>query len=94
MKHNIQPGVVLVQVCGESMLVATRLARGKCPYVKQMNPTGAFFWSLLEQGMDAEEMILAASEAYGVPPERVRPGLMQFLEELRKNGYLLEEGAQ
>ena len=31
MTHNIQPGVILVQVCGEHLLVATREARGKCP---------------------------------------------------------------
>ena len=31
---TIRPGVVLTQVCEEYLLVATRKARGLCPYVK------------------------------------------------------------
>lgn len=91
MKPDLQPGIVLTQVCGECMLVATRPARGKCPYVKQLNATGAFFWRLLEQGMDTEDMVQAAAVRYGATPERIRPGLLLFLEDLKKNGYLQME---
>lgn len=90
-QYKIQPGIVLVQVCGEQMLVATRAARGKCPYVKQLNATGAYFWTLLEQRLETEEMVQTASVHYQVEPERIRPGLLQFLENLRQNGYLLAE---
>ena len=69
MTHNIQPGVILVQVCGEHLLVATREARGKCPYVKQLNATGAYFWTLLAQNMTLGEMTQAAAQRYGAPPE-------------------------
>lgn len=93
MKDKIRPGVVLAQVCGESLLVATRPARGFCPYVKQLNSTGAFFWTLLEQGLNPEEMAQAALEEYKVPVERLRPGLARFLEDLRRNGYLIQEEA-
>lgn len=93
MRDIIRPGVVLAQVCGENLLIATRAARGRCPYVKQLNATGAFFWSLLEQGLDPEAMARAASEQYGVPVERLRPGLLRFLEDLRKSGYLIPEEA-
>ena len=91
MKHyQIRPGVVQVCVCGEYMLIATRRARGFCPYVKQLNPTGAFYWSLLEEGLDAEAMIRAASGRYGVDDARIRPGLLAFLDSLHAEGYLLE----
>lgn len=90
-RYKIQPGIVLTQVCGESLLVATRLARGKCPYVKQLNATGAYFWTLLEQGIEPDRMVLSAAQHYGVSPERVGPGLLQFLEDLEKSGYLLGE---
>lgn len=90
-RYNIQPGVVLVEVCGEQMLVAARAARDKCPYVKQLNATGAYFWTLLEQGFAPDEMVSTAAAHYRVEPERIRPGLLQFLEDLRQNGYLLTE---
>lgn len=89
--YTIQPGIVLARVCGEALLVATREARGKCPYVKELNVTGAYFWTLLEQGMDPDAMVLAASERFGLSPEAVRPGLLRFLDSLRDNGYLLPE---
>lgn len=88
MTHNIQPGVILVKVCGEHLLVATREARGKCPYVKQLNATGAYFWTLLAQNMTLGEMTQAAAQRYGAPPERIRPGLEKFLADLEKSGYL------
>lgn len=91
-RYQIRPGVVMAGVCGEYLLVATRRARGSCPYVKQMNPTGAFYWSLLEAGQDVEAMIRSASERYGVDEARIRPGLLAFLDALRREGYLLEEG--
>lgn len=91
-RYQIRPGVVMAGVCGEYILVATRQARGLCPYVKQMNPTGAFYWSLLEEGQDVDTMIRSASQRYGVEESRIRPGLLAFLEALGREGYLLEEG--
>lgn len=94
MKHyQIRPGVILVCVSGEYMLVATRPARGFCPYIKQLNPTGAYYWSLLEAQMDPEEMIRTASERFSVDDARIRPGLLIYLESLEKEGYLLEAEA-
>lgn len=91
-RYQIRPGVVMAGVCGEYMLVATRRARGCCPYVKQLNSTGAFYWSLLEAGKDMEAMIRTASDTYGVAEERIRPGVAAFLASLCAEGYLLEEG--
>lgn len=91
-QYQIRPGVVMAAVCGEYMLVATRRARGVCPYVKQLNPTGAFYWSLLEEGQDVDTMIQTAAQRYGVEEARIRPGLLAYLESLRAEGYLLEEG--
>ena len=44
MKYHTQPGVVATQIAGENLLVASGEARGKVPYVKNMNETGAWFW--------------------------------------------------
>lgn len=92
--YAIQPGVVLASVCGEQLLIATQRARGKCPYAKQLNATGAYFWTLLEQGLTLEDMVQAAAGRFQVEPERIRPGLVKFTEDLRENGYLLPEDAQ
>lgn len=90
-KYLIRPGVVLSSVCGEHLLIATREARGKCPYAKQINNTGAYFWTLLEQGDDVENMVLSASDRFQAEPERIRPGLIRFIESLTSAGYLIPE---
>lgn len=43
MKYQIRPGVVLSEVCGEYLLLATMEASRYCPYVYQINETAAFF---------------------------------------------------
>lgn len=90
-RYTIQPGIVFSLVCGEGLLIATNRARGKCPFVKQLNSTGAYFWSLLEQGLGMEDMVQAAAGQYQIEPERIRPGLMRFVEELAALGYLHSE---
>ena len=40
---KIRPGVVLLSVCDEHLLVATREARRAVAYVRQINGAGAFY---------------------------------------------------
>lgn len=89
--YTIQPGVVLASVCGQALLVATRPAWGKCPYINQLNETGAYFWSHLEQGLDTEQIVQAAAQHYDAAPERIRTDLLTFLQALQEHGYLLPE---
>lgn len=91
MRYTIRPGVVLASVCGEAILVATRPARGKCPYVNRLNATGAYFWSLLEQGMELDQIVEDAARHYDIGRERLRSDLRRFMESLRAQGYLLAE---
>jgi len=90
-EYKIRPGIVLASVCGENILVATRTARDYCPYIRQINSTAAYFWSLLEQGMDMETMEKTAASRYKVEREKIRPGLYQFLNSLVTYGYLYRE---
>lgn len=88
MKYQIQPGVVLAEVCDEFLLLATAEARGKAPYATKLNRTQAYFWSLLEQGMDPGEITARAAEAYRIPEQQVAPVLENFLDALGTMHYL------
>lgn len=92
MNLRLRPDVVLVSLCGESLLVAAGEARGKVPYVKGINGPGAYFWRLLEQNL-GEDAILAQSAAdYACSEETAREALTRFLRALAQDGYLLPEG--
>ena len=94
MRYPIRPGVVLAEVCGEYLLLATLDAASHCPYVYQINETAAFFWRLLERQLPEDEMLAAVVAEYDAPEELVRRDLGQFLKDLRQKGYLLPEETQ
>ena len=91
MNYRIRPGVVLAEVCGEYLLLATMEAGQHCPYVYQINETAAFFWKLLERGLEEDKMVAEIAAEYETPNEVVRSDLRQFLEILREKGYLFSK---
>lgn len=93
MRYPIRPGVVLAEVCGEYLLLATLDAARHCPYVYQVNETAACFWRLLERQLPEEAVAAAVAAEYDAPAEVVRRDLGQFLKDLREKGYLLSEEA-
>ena len=91
MKNRIRPGVVLEEVCGEYLLLATMDAAEHCPYVYQINETAAFFWRLAERQLSQEEMVAAVVAEYQAPEGLVRRDVAQFMKDLKKKGYLVAE---
>ena len=91
---KIRPGVVLLSVCDEHLLVATREARRAVAYVRQINGAGAFYWKLLEEGRDPGEIIQQAAARYQMTAEQAAAAVMSFLRKLYQAGYLLIEDAE
>lgn len=91
MKKQIRSGVVLTEVCGEHLLLATLDASRYCPYVYQINETAAFFWRLLEQQFTEEQIAEKVAEEYEVPVETAQRDVQQFIDTLLLQGYLLPE---
>ena len=77
MKYTVIPGVVLAEICDEQFLVATGPARGRVPYVKGLNETGA-------------SIINDAAERYETTTEIIAPSFGNFLQALVDSGYLQE----
>lgn len=82
------PGVVLISVCDEHLLVATREARKTVPYVRQINSAGGFYWSLLEKGIDPNEIIRQAAVKYQIPGKQAAAMVVSFVNKLYKAGYV------
>lgn len=84
---------MLLEICGEHLLVATGGARGQCPDITQLNDAGALYWRAITE----EENLSAAAERVRqeAPPTAQDPRLllMVYLQKLRDNGYLVEADA-
>lgn len=90
-KAKIRPGVVLISVCDEHILVATREARKKVPYVRQINGAGGFYWRLLEKELEPKEIIRQAATRYRMSDKQAAAAIMSFMKKLYEAGYLIFE---
>lgn len=92
-----RPGVLLTQICGEYLLVASKSAREFCPYYSFLNESAAFVWRALENGADPAQLEAAVAEEFEIEdPAEIRRLIQALLENLEKNHYLLriEQGGQ
>lgn len=88
--YQTRPGVVLIQICGEYLLVAAKAVQDECPYYCFLNESSAFVWKQLEKGSDFASLEAAVAEEFEIEdPARTRGLILALLEELEKNHYLL-----
>lgn len=90
-QYKIRPGVVLLEVCDEYLLVATRDARDTCPYLTQISEETAVLWRLLEQEGHAPVLIRSFGEQLGLEPKVCFLRVTGMLSKLVKAGYVLAE---
>ena len=86
---HIQPGVLLETVCDEHLLIATGEARGKVPYVKNLNETGVWFWQLFEKQLDLAQIEQQAIQTFHISAEQAHNALTAFFGKLQNDGYLI-----
>lgn len=91
MNYHVCPGVVLTEVCGEYLLVATKEARGKVPYAKGMNDSGAYFWNLFSKRLNFAQIVEQTVLDHNLTKEEVEPMVRQFMDALAGMGYLIWE---
>lgn len=91
MGYRVRDGVVLKQICGEYLLLALGEAAEHCLYVRQINDSFAFFWQLIEAGLDEDAVLSRAKEEFDAPEELLRADFRKLLRELVSMGYLIPE---
>lgn len=88
---KIRPGVVLLSVCDEHLLVATREARDAVPYVQQINGPAAYYWKLLESNTELKDMVDLAAAHFDMPKIKALIAVNGFLKKLADAGYITIE---
>ena len=91
-EYRIRDGVVLLNICGQDLLVSTIACRDKCPYVKRINESAAFYFKMMEQGMAIDDMAKATMEEYEVDDyEQILNDIEEYIALLQFGGYLLSD---
>ena len=91
--YKARPGVVLLTVCGEHLLVATGQARGQCPDITQINEAGADFWRIILEEGRFDRVLARVQSELELPSRSAFPALLAFLSKLTGSGYLISEDA-
>ena len=92
-QYKRRPGVVLLTIDGEHLLVATKEAREHCPYVTQINDAAADCWRLMEKSPNPSlpDLIKHFGKDSGDRDPAAFMQMMTFINKMKKAGYLLEE---
>ena len=91
MKYSINPDVVLVTVLDESMFVYVNSSQGSIESMRSTNETGAYLWSLLEQGMEIEDIVANVTRDYEISRDEAESVCMAFIRSLIEAGYITTE---
>lgn len=88
-RYIAQPGVVLVDVAGEHLLIATGQARGKCEDVTQINDAGAALWRIIVRDGRMGPVLESMVSELGYPKNRAMPVALGYVNKLLKSGHLV-----
>ena len=88
MKYKIRDGIVLKNICGEWLLIAVGEAAEQCLYVRHINDTMAWYWQLIEKGLDTDQIVNTALNSFEASEETIRTDTVSLMNQLYELGYL------
>lgn len=91
---KLRAGIIPVTVCGETILVAGREVRGKCPYTLHLSELSAYCFTLLTKGLDSAEMTDAVSAHCNIDAESAAGKINEFIGMLKTYDYLVSEDGE
>ena len=89
-KYKSREGIHIIELCGEHLIVAERKLWDTCPSMQMMNGFGLLLWGMLEKGTNEDAMVHVLTTITKQQENLVREGVVNYLDALLKNGYILE----
>ena len=87
--YKIKPKYILREIAGEYLAIPLG-AGGEEPtsQIIILNEVSSLFWSKLEKGATADELVAAVTAEFDVSAEEAAQDAAEFLESLEKSGFL------
>jgi len=79
---------ILREIAGDTILVPVGQTALKFNGIITLEPVGATIWKGLEAGMDFEGILATILDTFEVEREQAANDLMEFLDQLNKQGFL------
>lgn len=90
MAYKLRPGVELIQVCGQNILVATRELWREYPRVLPIPPMWGLCWKMMAPDATDKKAIDTMMTLFRKSEDEVRERLNPCLERLHEVGFMLE----
>ena len=87
---KIKAGFVRKNIGGNDVVVAVGKTSIEFNAMINLNSTGAFLWSILENGASEDELVSAMTDKYDITDEIARRDVAAFLEKARTAGVIEE----
>lgn len=95
MRYRTRSGIVLLEIQGTYLLAAERRAKQYCPYVTELNETGAAIFELYSDFHTTDEIAELMKKEYEIEdPALLEKDIVRFTEELYRKGYLVQKENQ
>lgn len=78
------------EIAGETIAIPTGNAAQKFSGIIGLNDLGCFLFKCLENDQSEDMLVSAVCEEYEVDPVTARKDIIEFLEQLRNQGILIE----
>ena len=87
---RIKDGFVMMEVAGQTMVIATGEASRNFHGMIKLNSTGKMIWEGLMQGLSRQEITERITETCDAEPGQVQEDVGAFLEKMEKAGFLAQ----
>lgn len=91
-KYRHRPGIVMVRICGEYLLVPTREASEICPQIIRLRLMPAALWEEIGKGNGTDKICFFYEKLSKKSKEEVEQQIETILRELYEKGYLVKAG--
>ena len=90
MPYKIRPGVELIQVCDQHILVATREVWSECARVRPIPKLWAGCWNIMKNDKTDRDVVRTFTDLLRRPEEELSQRLGVIFTALAKDGFLIE----
>lgn len=89
MKYKLCGNVAIEEICGNYLLIACGEAKYEFEYVRVLNEVGARILIMAQEMESSDEIVQELANEYEMPVDEIRPGIFNFLHEMKSKGYLI-----
>lgn len=87
---RLKDGYILRKVAGQYIAVPFGAHAMKSRRIHALSESAALLWSAMEEDISVDGLVRVVAEAYpGLPEERLRGDIMQFVDQLNAEGLIV-----